>query len=261
MSRSRTLTFLGTGTSVGVPRIGCDCSVCTSDEPRNQRYRSSVLIRTSDGNILIDTGPEMRLQLLREKVEMIHSVLYTHHHADHIFGLDDLRIFPIELGAPLPIYCSKIVETVIRQAFPYAFDELSSRMPAGFVPKLEFRRFQAGESFPVLGESVQPIPLVHSRFECYGFRIGGLAYCTDVNEIPPSSMDMLRDLDVFITDALRYKPHPAHQSVEEALAVIDVLKPRRAFFTHMGHELDYRELNPTLPPGVEMAYDGLNVEF
>lgn len=253
-------TFLGTGTSVGVPMLGCECEVCTSTNPRNQRYRCAVLIRTPAENILIDTPPELRLQLLREKVRLIHAVLYTHYHADHLFGLDDLRPFPKQLGGPVPIYCNAEVEYRIRQTFSYAFSHEAEKLPLGFVPSLAFRRI--GEiPFEVLGQRVIPIPLIHAQFDVLGFRIGNVAYCTDVSEIPERSWPLLEGLDVFVLDALRFKPHPAHFSLNEALEVIARVRPKQAYLTHMSHELEHDSTNQQLPAGVELAYDGLSFEF
>lgn len=257
----RTFKFLGTGTSVGVPMIGCECPVCTSTNPRNSRYRCSVLIGTPRGNILIDTTPELRLQLLREKVKLVQSVVYTHYHVDHLFGLDDLRLFPIALNASLPIYCTDEVEEVIRRAFSYAFHPSGDGLPAGMLPKLEFRRIDA-TPFDVLGERFTPIPLIHGRFNCFGFRIGDVAYCTDVSEIPDASWPLLEGLKVFIVDALRPgKTHPAHLSLEQALDIIARVRPERAYLTHMSHSMDYEELMKSLPSHVEPAYDGLSFRF
>lgn len=257
----RTLTFLGTGTSVGVPMIGCECSVCRSTDPRNHRYRCSVVIQTERGNILIDTTPELRLQLLRANIKLIHAVVYTHYHVDHLFGLDDLRIFPIALKRSLPIYCTDEVEEVIRQAFSYAFHPGGEDIPAGMLPKLEFCRINH-EPFQVLGERFTPIPLIHSRFNVLGFRIGDLAYCTDVSAIPEQSWPLLEGLKIFIVDALRPgKPHPAHFSVEQALEVIERIRPEQAFLTHMSHAIDHETLARSLPPRVAPAYDGLSFPF
>lgn len=255
----RTFTFLGTGTSVGVPMIGCECPVCQSKHPRNSRYRSSVLIGTPDGNILIDTGPELRLQLIREKVKAVHAVLYTHYHVDHLYGLDDLRLVARNINGPVPIYCTDEVEEVIRRAFSYAFQS-EREMPMGAVPKLEFRRIDT-MPFAVLNQHVVPIPLVHAWFNVFGFRIGDVAYCTDVSEIPQTSWALLEGVRVLIIDALRYKPHPAHLSLNQALEIIEQIGPDKAYLTHMSHEFDYEELNPKLPAGVEMAYDGLSFIF
>jgi phosphoribosyl 1,2-cyclic phosphate phosphodiesterase len=260
MPGPRTFTFLGTGTSMGVPMIGCSCEVCTSDDPRNHRYRCSVLIRTPGGNLLIDTPPELRLQLIRERVGVVHAVLYTHYHADHLFGLDDLRPVPRLLGAPVPIYCTGEVEGKIRSTFSYAFGPEAQDLPAGFIPKLVFERITA-DPFTVLGERVTPVPLLHAHFDVFGFRVGDVAYCTDVNKIPRESWPRLEGLDVLVLDALRYKPHPAHFGLNEALDVIAQFRPRQAYLTHTSHEFDYHSVNRQLPPNVQLAYDGLRFEF
>ena len=261
MAGPRTLTFLGTGTSVGVPVVGCDCAVCTSTDPRNHRFRASVLVGTPEGNLLIDTSPELRLQLLRERVRVVHAVLYTHYHVDHLFGLDDLRVIPKQLGRPVPVYCSDEVETVMRRAFPYVFHDHPPDMPLGAVPKLDVRRL-TGAPFEVLGQRVTPVPLNHGSFKVFGFRFGdGLAYCTDVSEVPPASWPLLEGVRVLVIDALRFKPHPAHLSLGQALEVIERVRPETAYLTHMSHEFDYEAVSATLPPGVRMAHDGLKIEF
>ena len=259
MSTGRTFLFLGTGTSVGVPMIGCSCPVCTSTNSRNNRTRSSVLLKFPAGNLLIDTTPELRVQFLRENIPLAHAVAYTHYHADHLFGLDDVRMFPVRLGHPLPLYCTAEVEGVIRTAFAYAFPPPG--IDGGFVPSLSFHMIH-DMPFEVLGETVTPIPLIHGRFEVLGFRVGNIAYCTDVSAIPDSSMSLLRDLDVLVLDALRpEKRHPSHLSLEESLALIAELRPRQAYLTHMSHEMDYEKLVKALPAGVSPAYDGLQFEF
>jgi phosphoribosyl 1,2-cyclic phosphate phosphodiesterase len=260
MAEKRTFTFLGTGTSVGVPMVGCDCSVCRSTDPRNHRYRCAALIGTPRGNILIDTPPELRLQLLRADVRVLHAALFTHYHADHLFGLDDLRPIPRLLGGPVPLYCTQDVEAKIRMTFYYAFSAQAEEMPLGYVPKLVFQRITA-EPFNVLGERVTPIPLNHATFDVFGFRIRDMAYCTDVNRIPRQSWPLLEGLDVLVLDALRYKPHPAHFGLEEALDVIARLRPRQAYLTHLSHEFDHDALSRELPPCVAPAYDTLTFEF
>ncbi len=260
MSPSRRFTFLGTGTSVGIPMLGCDCAVCTSTDPRNQRYRCSVLISTPAGRILIDTPPELRLQLLRAKVPFVHAVLFTHYHADHLFGLDDVRPFPRHLGGPLPLYCDAETEEKIRQSFAYAFRHGAEKLPPGWLPQLTFARVN-GEAFSVLDQRVVPIPLEHAQYQVLGFRLGDVAYCTDVSRIPDGSWPKLEGLRVLVLDALRPQPHPAHFSLEEALDVIARLRPEKAYLTHIAHELEHEETNRRLPPGVEVAYDGLSFEF
>jgi phosphoribosyl 1,2-cyclic phosphate phosphodiesterase len=260
MRERRTFTFLGTGTSMGVPMVGCDCPVCQSPDPHNHRYRCAVLIRAPQGNILIDTPPELRLQLLREGVRLIHATLFTHYHADHLFGLDDLRPLTRLLGAPLPLYCTPEVEGKIRTVFSYAFGPAAEQLPAGLIPKLTFERIST-EPFVVLGQQVTPIPLIHAHFDVLGFRIGDVAYCTDVNQIPRDSWPRLEGLRVLVLDALRYKPHPAHFGLEEALDVIRQFRPQQAYLTHMSHELEHETVNRQLPSNVQLAYDGLSFDF
>jgi phosphoribosyl 1,2-cyclic phosphate phosphodiesterase len=257
---SRTFTFLGTGTSVGVPMLGCTCAVCRSTDPHNHRYRCSVLIRCAEGNLVIDTSPELRLQLLREQVDMVHAVLYTHYHADHLFGLDDLRPLSWRLGASIPLYCTAETEEKVRDAFGYAFKKPADMFAPGAIPKLRFVRITE-EPFSVLGQEVTPIPLLHAHFNVFGFRIDDVAYCTDVNLIPEASWPMLQGLRVLVLDALRHKPHPAHFSLNEALDVIERLKPEQAYLTHMGHDIDHEAVSRELPRGVALAYDGLSFSF
>jgi phosphoribosyl 1,2-cyclic phosphate phosphodiesterase len=240
--------------------VGCDCDVCRSPNPRNQRYRCSVLVRAPEGNLVIDTTPELRLQLLRARVRVVHAVLFTHFHADHVYGLDDLRPFPRHLGGPVPLYCTAEVERKLRDAFFYAFRPEAENLPSGYVPKLTFRRIDE-EPFTVLGQRVVPVPLVHAQFNVLGFRIGDVAYCTDVNRIPPESWPLLEGVRVLVLDALRFKPHPAHFSLDEALEVIDRLKPEQAYLTHLSHDVEHEATNRRLPRGVGLAYDGLSFEF
>ncbi|MBM4071757.1 MAG: MBL fold metallo-hydrolase [Planctomycetes bacterium] len=260
MSQQRSFTFLGTGTSVGVPMVGCHCPVCKSADPRNQRYRCAVLVRLPAGNVLIDTPPELRLQLLRAKADVVQAVLFTHYHADHLYGLDDLRPLPRLLGGPVPIYCAGDVERKIRQVFSYAFGPEAESLPKGFVPQLAFQRIDEAP-FTVLGQRIVPIPLIHAHFSVLGFRIDDVAYCTDVNKIPPESWPLLEGVRVLVLDALRFKPHPGHFCLEEALEVVSRLQPERAYFTHMSHEMDHETVNRMLPKGVELAYDGLTFAF
>nr|WP_231871496.1 MBL fold metallo-hydrolase [Planctomyces sp. SH-PL62] len=261
IASERRLTFLGTGTSSGVPVLGCDCSVCMSDDPRNNRTRPSVLLTFPAGNLLIDTGPEMRMQLLREGVRRVHAIAYTHPHVDHLFGLDDARVFPRWIGGPVPVYCEADTEDYIKRVFSYAFREETRAWPPGFVPKIDFERLVPYKAFEVLGETILPVRLHHGRFEVLGFRVGGLAYCTDVNRIPEETFEALQGLDVLILDALRFDPHPTHFHLDEALRVVERLKPRRALFTHCSHEFDHARVDAMLPPHVRLAFDGLVVPF
>ena len=252
------LILLGTGTSVGVPMIGCGCQVCQSEDPHNKRTRTSVVFGLPGGNLLIDTPPDLRSQLLREQIGVIDSVLFTHEHADHIFGLDDLRLFQFYLGHAVPLYCEQSVEQRIRSSFDYAF---SSRVPthAGATPQLEFHRIGT-EPFEVLGTTVIPIRLKHGpRFDVLGFRIGNIAYCTDTNEIPAESMALLEGLDLLILDALRWRSHVTHFSLDEAVEVARQLGPKQTLFTHLSHDLDHEETNRKLPGNMQLAYDGQRI--
>jgi phosphoribosyl 1,2-cyclic phosphate phosphodiesterase len=258
---ARRLVVLGSGTSTGVPVLGCDCRVCLSPDPLNQRTRPSVLLQLPGGNLLVDTTPEMRLQLLRERVGQVHAIAFTHAHADHLFGLDDARLFPRWIGGPVPVYCESDVEQTIRRVFSYAFDDHAARMPHGGVPSLEFRTIEPFAPFEALGVEILPIRLHHGRFRVLGFRVGDLAYCTDVSAIPDESLERLRGLDVLVLDALRHEPHPTHLCLNEALQIIARLRPRRAYLTHLSHGLDHATTEAALPPGVRLAYDGLSLEF
>jgi phosphoribosyl 1,2-cyclic phosphate phosphodiesterase len=252
------LVLLGTGTSVGVPAIGCGCDVCRSDNPKNNRTRCGLAIGLPEGNLLIDTPTDLRTQLLREQIGIVHAVLYTHEHADHIFGLDDLRLFQFYLDGPLPLYCEEKVERRIRKSFDYAFETQTSSH-TGAVPKLVFERITT-EPFDVLGARVVPIRLLHGpHFDVLGFRFGNVAYCTDTNEIPEESMQFLEGLDVLILDALRRRPHATHFGLDEAVAVAAKLRPRRTLLTHMSHDLEHEAVCAELPEGVELAYDGQRV--
>jgi phosphoribosyl 1,2-cyclic phosphate phosphodiesterase len=252
------LILLGTGTSVGVPSIGCPCPVCTSSDPRDKRTRCAVLVGLPEGNLLIDTPPDLRQQLLRERIGIVHAVLFTHEHADHLFGLDDLRLFPFYLGGPVPLYCEERVERRIRHSFDYAFRE-EEQTHEGAVPQLAFRRIGL-EPFSVLGITITPVRLLHGpRFEVLGFRIGNVAYCTDVSRIPNESLEGLQGLDVLILDALRHRPHVTHFSLGEAMEVVQQLKPKRAIFTHISHDLPHAQTCDELPAGMELGFDGQRI--
>lgn len=252
------LVFLGTGTSVGVPAIGCACSVCTSTNPRNKRLRCGLALGLPRGNLLIDTPPDLRTQLLREHIGIVHGVAYTHEHADHIFGLDDLRLMQFYLGGPVPLYCEAAVEQRIRKSFDYAFQS-GERLHPGAIPQLAPIRIGL-EPFEALGATITPLRLHHGpRTQVLGFRFGDIAYCTDTSGIPDESMALLQGLDVLILDCLRREPHVTHFGVGQALAVVERLKPRQTYFTHISHDLEHEATNAALPPGVELAYDGLEL--
>jgi phosphoribosyl 1,2-cyclic phosphate phosphodiesterase len=254
------MALLGTGTSTGIPIIGCRCEVCMSDDPRNKRTRTGVLVEAPQGNFVIDTSPELRIQLIREEVEMVHAAVFTHSHADHIYGLDDLRIFGHRLDAAIPLYCEENVEAMLRQSFSYAFDSSAVHAHRFAIPKLRFERI-ALEPFELLGLHVRPIRLLHGKTPVLGFRINDVAFCTDVSHIPDESWPLLEGLDVLVLDALRDKPHPTHFGIEQALEVVERVKPKQAFFTHIAHQLDHETTNARLPTSVELAYDGLSFPF
>jgi len=254
------MILLGTGTSVGVPMVGCGCAVCRSDNPRNKRTRCSAVLGLPGGNLLIDTSPDVREQLLREQIGIVHTVLYTHEHADHVYGLDDLRMMQFYLGGPVPLYCEQRVEDRIRKSFDYAFMSDAHTHP-GAVPQLAFNRIGL-EPFDILGTRVVPLRMKHGRrFDVLGFRFDNVAYCTDTNSIASESMELLTGLDVLILDALRPRGHATHFSLEEAVDVARQLAPRQTYFTHMSHELEHDATNAGLPETMELAYDGLRIEL
>jgi phosphoribosyl 1,2-cyclic phosphate phosphodiesterase len=213
-----------------------------------------------EGNLLIDTPTELRLQLIREGIGLIHGTVYTHGHADHIFGLDDLRLFPYYLGHPVPVYCEEAVEARLRKSFDYAFEVLPLRSSVTGVPQIEVRRITT-EPFDLLGTRVTPIRLSHGRTDVLGFRFGNVAYCTDTNAIPEESWPKLEGLDVLILDALRFRPHPTHFSLEEAIEVAQRVGARRTLFTHISHDMEHAETESHLPESMHLAYDGLHVEL
>lgn len=252
------LIFLGTGTSVGVPTIGCGCAVCLSTNRRDKRLRSSVIWGLPEGNLLIDTTPDLRTQFLREGLGIAHAVAYTHEHADHLFGLDDLRLFSFYIDGPVPLYCEPNVERRIRLSYDYAFSN-GPQTHAGAAPRLEFHTIGL-DAFRVLGAEVRPLRLMHGpNYQVLGFRIGNIAYCTDTNFIPEESFEVLAGVEFLILDTLRHTPHPTHFHLDAALEVIARIAPRRALLTHISHDLEYDQTNSLLPAGVELAYDGLRL--
>lgn len=254
----RHLVFLGTGTSVGVPMIGCHCPVCESRDPRNHRTRCGVAVEAPQGTFLIDTPPELRLQLLRERIDLAHAAVFTHGHADHVFGLDDLRLFGQYLDEEIPLYCEESVERQIRRAFHYAFAPAHRSAHKGATPRLRFERIGT-TPFSLLGTTITPIRLHHGRLPVLGFRFDNVAYCTDVSRIPRSSWPLLEGLDVLILDALRERPHPTHFSIDQSLEVVERLQPRLAYFTHVSHDLEHQAATDALPAHVALAYDGLRI--
>lgn len=250
------LTFLGTGTSHGVPMIGCRCPVCTSTDPHNHRYRSSVLVETESLSVVIDTPPEFRLQALRANLRTIDAVLVTHSHADHVFGFDDLRIFSQRLEGGLPCYASIKTACELRTVFSYVLNEASQ---GGGIPEVTI----VGIDGPVRqhGVDMVPIPVKHGRDEIFGYRIGKMAYITDCSCIPEESYGLLEDLEVLVLGALRFRPHGTHFTVSEALAEADRIRPAATYLTHIAHDIEHESLSSSLPEGVYLAYDCLQVGF
>jgi phosphoribosyl 1,2-cyclic phosphate phosphodiesterase len=262
-----TLTFLGTGTSMGVPTLGCGCAVCTSavtpppaGDPRNRRTRPSVLIQFKSRSVLIDTGADFHAQAIRENLRCLDAVFYTHPHADHILGLDDLRPLTFYNPEPLPLFADDATADVIERIFAYTF---RPPRPGTTIARVKLNRL-APEGFAevdLFGATFRRVPVNHGNLLITGYRFGSAAYLTDMSSIPDASVAELQNLDVLILDALRHEPHPTHSTVENSLRIVEQLEPRRAFFTHMGHDLDHAATDAMLPPNVRLAYDGMKLDF
>jgi phosphoribosyl 1,2-cyclic phosphate phosphodiesterase len=250
------LTVLGSGTSMGVPTIGCDCRVCTSPDPHDRRTRPSVLLEFADRHVLIDTTPDFRWQAIRAGLRKLDAVLYTHGHADHILGLDDLRPLSFRHPGRLPLYASDHAARSLRETFSYIFDEQNT-----YPSKAQVELKAINGEFELFGAGFRPIEVMHGDEPIHGFRFGSAAYLTDFSDIPAASRQQLRGLDVLFLDALRHTPHPTHSTVENSLKLVEELAPRRAFFTHISHDLPHAETNASLPPHVRLAHDGLKLEF
>ncbi|MBT1071974.1 GPMC system MBL fold metallohydrolase [Pelotalea chapellei] len=249
------VTILGSGTSTGVPMVGCNCRVCSSQDPRDARTRSSLLIRHGDHTILVDTSPDLRYQALREHINHIDAVLFTHSHADHVNGIDDLRGFHFINRTVVPCFASRATTEILLNHFPYIFKEQEG---SGYKPLLD--PHIVTDAFELFGLSITPIPLEHGHTATFGYRIGTFAYLTDCNAIPDSSEALLNGLDLLIIDGLRWKPHPFHFNIETAMAATARLQPRRTILTHLSHDVLYSE-GAALPAGFEFAYDGLEYEL
>ncbi len=249
------LLFLGTGTSTGVPQIGCRCAACTSLDPNDNRLRCAALVRFGSGhNILIDCGPDIRTQLLRAGSPNIDAVLITHQHYDHVGGIDDMR--PYCAHGPLPVYCQEDVERDLRQRVPYCFAE----HPYPGVPQLELRRAEAYVPLEIDGHQVLPVRVMHYQLAMLGYRIGPLAYITDCKTMPELTIEALRGVDTLVINALRHKEHMSHLNLEQALELIEKIAPRRAYLTHLSHDMGPQS-SVQLPPGVQIAHDMLEIDI
>jgi phosphoribosyl 1,2-cyclic phosphate phosphodiesterase len=240
---------------MGVPTLGCHCAVCDSQDPHDKRTRPSVLLAYNGHNVVIDTTPDFRAQAMRERIDRLDAVIYTHSHADHILGLDDIRPYNLKQGGVVPIYASAETQATLRRQFAYVFDEAPTESS---VPAVELHTIDG--PFDLFGLKIVPVPAMHGPHPVLGFRFGKAAYLTDFSVVPGSSKALLRGLDDFILDALRYTAHPMHSNVEQSLALVKELKPKRAWFTHICHDLGHEAANAKLPPNVRLAYDGLTFE-
>jgi len=252
------LTFLGTGTSSGVPMIGCDCPVCRSLDYRDKRLRTAVHVQVQGRSLVVDTGPDFRQQMLRDNITQLDAILFTHAHKDHTAGLDDVRAFNFRQQQEIPIFAEPSVVQQLRTEFAYVFAE--HKYPG--VPQVALHPIESGtQPFDVLGLPVQPLRVMHHKLPVLGFRVGGLAYITDANYLPPSTLEQLRGCDVLVLNALRHERHLSHFSLSEAVAIAEEVKPRITYLTHISHQLGrHREVEATLPPHIRLGYDGLVVE-
>jgi phosphoribosyl 1,2-cyclic phosphate phosphodiesterase len=250
------ITVLGSGTSSGIPLIGCECSVCRSTDPRDQRLRPAVALAYNDRTVLIDTPPDFRTQALRAGLTRVDAIIFTHAHADHIMGLDDVRPFNFKHRSRIPIYGAGNTLDTIRRVFHYIFEDTAH---VTFVPQLDPIVLD-GSPFDLFGLEFQPVPVLHGKATIFGYRFGKAAYLTDHSQIPPESMDMLHGLDVLFLDALRHKSHPTHSTVATSIETVRQLQPKRAYFTHISHDLAHSLTQRELPPGIFIAYDGLEID-
>lgn len=255
------LTFLGTGTSFGIPVVGCDCAACTSADPRDRRTRHGALVELEGGKLLVDTPPELRLQLLAAGVRTVDAVWFTHLHADHIHGIDDVRVFTVRRGDLSAWVAAEYRERMARY-FEYIFDDGYEPLQGTSKPRVRLHDVHAGTPVEILGRTFHPVQVPHGRVRVYGFRVGGLGYVTDGKSLPDQARATLEGVDVLVLNALWFgRPHPTHFNVEEALEAAREVGAERTYLTHLTHEVRHQELLDALPPGVEPAYDGLTVEI
>jgi phosphoribosyl 1,2-cyclic phosphate phosphodiesterase len=252
------ILFLGTGTSTGIPGLCCPCDVCKSDDPHNKRLRASVLIQNNGFNILIDTSTDLRQQCLQHNITQIDGVLYTHHHADHVHGIDELRSFNFFNKTVIPCYGNDLTLSTIQKNFSYIFN--GEKPMGGGVPKLDMITLN-GKSFSLGGVQVTPVDIFHGNMTILGYKINNSAYVTDCSGLPDKTKETLSGLDILVLNALGFKPHATHFCLSEALAAIAELKPKRAILTHINHQFDHETVSRDLPENVELAYDGLTVDL
>lgn len=245
------ITILGSGTSTGVPVVGCDCPVCRSTDPHNRRTRCSALLQWGEHNILIDTATDLREQALRENIRHVDAVLYTHSHADHMHGIDDLRGFNLRGKGAIPLYGSPRTLERVRDNFNYIFTDVEH---PGYVPKLSLHPVET--SFVLFNQTITPVPLQHGNMQSYGYRLGPFAYLTDCNAIPADSLELLHDLELLVLDGLRFKPHNTHFNIPQAIEAARQIGARQTLLTHLSHEVDHHPHSSQLPAGIEFAYDG-----
>ena len=248
-------TFLGTGTSQGVPMIGCRCKVCTSSDPHDARLRTSLMIEEGDSRIVIDSGPDFRQQMLRTAVQSLDAIVFTHEHKDHIAGLDDVRAFNYLQQRPMDVYATEQVQVALNREFHYIFN--GDNYPG--IPKINLHEIHEA-AFEVAGIRFIPIPVMHMRLPVLGFKVGGFSYITDANYIPDASKELIRNSDVLVLNALRNEKHISHFNLNEALEMIEELQPKQAYLTHISHQLGLqKEIDEILPAHVKCAFDGLTV--
>ena len=251
-----TLTVLGSGTSMGVPTIGCGCAVCRSSDLHDRRLRPSIMLEFNRAVVVIDTTPDFRTQAIREGIRQLDAVLYTHAHADHVLGLDDLRPLSYHRPEKIPLYAKPEAVEVIRNMFRYIFE---ATYEFGGLARVELHCISG--PLKLFGACFVPVKVLHGNAEIIGFRFGSAAYLTDFSEIPAESFTLLNDLDILFLDALRHKPHPTHSTVDNSLKIVERVKPKRAFFTHICHDLPHEATNTALPPHVRLSYDGMKLDF
>lgn len=259
MHTKATFRLLGCGTSTGVPLPGCKCKVCKSEDPRNRRLRCSAWMRDSHGkSVLIDAGPDLRTQALAYDIDRLDAVLFTHAHADHILGFDDLRAFNFINRAPVPCYADQATWAAIKKIFHYIIDPVAD-YKGGEVTKVAINYIEAFKEFNVEGIKVLPFELLHGDLPVLGFKIGNLAYATDCNCVPPASRELLRGIDYLIIDGLRFEPHPTHFTIPQAIELAQQLEVKQTYLTHLTHTVSYAEVSQTLPDGINLGFDGLEL--